>query len=188
MRVIGGKYRGQKLKSPRGMKVRPITDRVKESLFGYLGAGVEGASVLDLFAGTGSLGIEALSRGAEFVCFVEKHAPTVRIIKENLRRVGAEERAKVITAELPRLLVRLKGDRGRYDLIFLDPPFRIDFKVLAEIFQGIVEGDFLAEGVQVVYRHSPHLRYNPPEEMWSLTDRRSYGDSVISLFEVVKEA
>ncbi len=124
MRVIAGTARGVRLAPvPRG--VRPTSDRVRESVFNALGQFFDGGDVLDLYAGTGALGIEALSRGCDRAVFVEKDGRAVATIRENLRRTGLEKRAEVIRGEVNRVLERLR-DRGRlFRLILLDPPYRI---------------------------------------------------------------
>jgi 16S rRNA (guanine966-N2)-methyltransferase len=123
MRVIAGSLGGRHLKAPRGRVTRPTSDRVKEALFAMLGP-IEGASVLDLFAGTGALGIEALSRGAERAVFVERDARVAGVLSENLHALGLAFPA----AELRRMdaLIALRSARGRketYDLLFIDPPY-----------------------------------------------------------------
>jgi pantetheine-phosphate adenylyltransferase len=181
MRVIAGSAKGTALHGATGRNLRPVLDRVKESMFGFLGDRVEGARVLDLFAGTGSLGIEALSRGADHADFIEQHAATARAIKDNLERTHLAEEGRVIAARLPR---GLAAADGRYGLIFADPPFRIDTRLLEGLFRLILDRGLLEEDGLLVYRHSPHARYEPPAEEWSLDERRDYGDSVVSVYSV----
>lgn len=122
MRVVAGEYRGRRLKAPAGREVRPTTDRVREALFSLAEVAPEGGAVLDLFAGSGALGLEALSRGAARAVFVERDARVAALIKENLRAVGVDEaRWRVLNAPLPRALTRLSG---QFDLVFADPPYR----------------------------------------------------------------
>lgn len=179
MRVIAGSARGTRLYAPKGSKVRPVIDRVKEGLFGVLGDRVPGARVLDLFAGSGSLGIEALSRGAEHCDFIEKHRATAQVIKANLERAHLAERGGVINAELPGALSRVKGP---YGLIFIDPPFRIDRRSLEEVFRRVRLRGLLEPGEIAVYRHSPRDRNPPQTTGWALSDSRDYGDSIISIY------
>ncbi len=128
MRVIAGSARGSRLASvPKG--VRPTSDRVRESLFNTLGQFFEGGSVLDLYAGTGALGIEALSRGSGLAVFVERDRRARAVILENLRRTGFAERAEVIGGEVEPVLGRLIARGERFDLIFADPPYRIAAEV-----------------------------------------------------------
>lgn len=120
MRVISGIARGRNLKGPKGMMVRPTSDLVKESLFNIIGPAVVDAQFLDLYAGTGGVGIEAISRGAAGATFVEKDRANVRIIRENLAICGFEGSARVVQGKVISVLNRLEGV---YDLVFLDPPY-----------------------------------------------------------------
>ena len=120
MRVITGTARGRRLKELEGMETRPTTDRVKEGLFSALQFDIEGRKVLDLFAGTGQLGIECLSRGAVSAVFVDRRADAVKLIRENLKVTELTDRAKVISGDS---MEYLKSLREKFDLIFLDPPY-----------------------------------------------------------------
>ena len=120
MRVITGSARGRRLRELEGQETRPTTDRVKESMFNILQFDVEDSRVLDLFAGTGQLGIEALSRGAASAVFVEQRRDAVALIRENLKLTGLSERARVVNGEA---LAYLASAGEKFDLIFLDPPY-----------------------------------------------------------------
>ena len=120
MRVITGSARGRRLKELEGMETRPTTDRVKEGLFSALQFDIEGRKVLDLFAGTGQLGIECLSRGAAAAVFVDRRADAVKLIRENLRLTELEDRARVVAGDS---MEYLKSIREPFDIIFLDPPY-----------------------------------------------------------------
>lgn len=120
MRVITGSARGRRLKELEGMETRPTTDRVKEGLFSALQFEIEGRRVLDLFAGTGQLGIEALSRGAAGCVFVDRRADAVKLIRENLKITGLTDRARVVAGDSMEYLSAL---REKFDLILLDPPY-----------------------------------------------------------------
>lgn len=123
MRVIAGRLGGRRLKAPRGRVTRPTSDRVREALFSTLGE-LDGASVLDLFAGTGALGIEALSRGAARAVFVERDAGATRTLAENLRNLGiASEQAEVRRGDVPAVLRSARAREETYDLVFIDPPY-----------------------------------------------------------------
>ncbi|HEX2739157.1 MAG TPA: 16S rRNA (guanine(966)-N(2))-methyltransferase RsmD, partial [Rubrobacter sp.] len=124
VRVIAGSARGRRL-APVPKNVRPTSDRVRESLFNSLGQFFEGGSVLDLYAGTGALGIEALSRGSERAVFVERDRRVRAVIHENLRRTGFVERAEVIGDDVEPVLGRLSERGELFNLIFADPPYRI---------------------------------------------------------------
>lgn len=120
MRVITGIARGRRLKEPAGLDIRPTTDRVKEGLFSAIQFRIGGSRLLDLFAGTGQLGIECLSRGAAAAVFVDHRAQVCALVRENLALTGLSDRARVVTADA---LAYLSGARERFDLIFLDPPY-----------------------------------------------------------------
>lgn len=120
MRVITGSARGRRLKELEGMETRPTTDRVKEGIFNIIQFDIEGRKVLDLFAGTGQLGIEALSRGAKSAVFVEQRRDAVSLIRENLKTTGLSHAADVVYGDA---LSFLRSTKERFDLVFLDPPF-----------------------------------------------------------------
>ena len=124
MRVIAGTFRSRQLKSLKGLTLRPTSDMLRETLFNILGPRVEGTRFLDLFAGTGAIGIEAISRGADFVAFVEKHSKTVHLIRENLASLEIVEGVRVIPTDATTAIENLEKESAPpFDLIFLDPPY-----------------------------------------------------------------
>ena len=145
MRVIAGSARGITLKTPEGMKTRPTTDRVKEAMFSIIHFDLPGADVLDLFGGTGQLGIEALSRGAKAATFVDQSDAACRLIKENLRRAKFESAGKVVRGDYLEYLSRC---REQYDIILLDPPYAAVF--LENALKRITEIDILRSGGIIV--------------------------------------
>ena len=148
MRVITGKARGVQLKTPDGMLTRPTADRVKEALFSIINFDIPGAKVLDLFGGTGQLGIEALSRGADSAVFVDAREESCRLIRENLKRTKLEAEAKVIRSDYMEYLSRC---REQYNIIFLDPPYAEVF--LENAIKKITEIDILqSNGIIVAER------------------------------------
>ena len=143
MRVISGEFRGRRLLEPTGRDVRPTTDQVKEAIFNIIQFDIEGRKALDLFAGTGQLGIEALSRGARESVFVDASRESLHLVKENLRRCGVGARTEQSDA------LGFLRRRERFDLIFLDPPY--DSPLAAEAMEAIKEFDILsAGGIMVV--------------------------------------
>lgn len=138
MRVITGTARGRRLIEPKNMDIRPTTDLVKESIFNIIQFDIEGRRVLDLFAGTGQLGIEALSRGAESAVFVDESAQAVKLVRENLRHCGLE--GQVYQAESLGFIAR----GGKYGIIFIDPPY--DSGLTEKAIEKIIEFDILCEG------------------------------------------
>ena len=145
MRVITGKARGVALKTPDGMVTRPTADRVKEALFSIIQFDLPGAKVLDLFGGTGQLGIEALSRDAASAVFVDELDQACKLIKENLRRTKLEENARVVRSDY---LSFLNSCREKFDMIFLDPPYAEIF--LENSLKRITEIDILQSGGIIV--------------------------------------
>ena len=145
MRVITGKARGVQLKTPDGMTTRPTSDRVKEALFSIIQFEIPASRVLDLFGGTGQLGIEALSRGAKSAVFVDAGEPACRLIRENLRRTKLESDAKVVRSDY---MDYLKRCRETFDIIFLDPPYAEVF--LENALKCITEIDILQTGGIIV--------------------------------------
>ena len=145
MRVISGKARGVNLKTPEGVLTRPTIDRVKEALFSIINFDIPASNVLDLFGGTGQLGIEALSRGAKSAVFVDQREDACKLIKENLRRTKLEQDAKVVRMDY---LDYLKRCREKFDIIFLDPPYAEVF--LENALKCITEIDILQSGGIIV--------------------------------------
>jgi 16S rRNA (guanine966-N2)-methyltransferase len=175
MRVIAGTYGGRRLQAPPGTDTRPTGDRVREALFSILGERARDARVLDLFAGSGALGIEALSRGAMEATFVDKSAPAIRAITANLEALGAD--ATVVRAEARRFLGGASRSGRSYDLVFLDPPYRLDV-ALARALPAAVKA-VLAPGATVVSesdRRAPLEMIDLPIE-----DERRYGDTLIRI-------
>ncbi|MGE5508892.1 MAG: 16S rRNA (guanine(966)-N(2))-methyltransferase RsmD [Chitinophagales bacterium] len=193
MRIIAGRAGGLKLKPVPGRNTRPTTDRVKESVFGILGERCVDARVLDLFAGTGALGLEALSRGAARAVFVEKQGSAVKVLHENLRATGLAGEAQVIAGDALAALGRLGAPGGRdaeaaeepFTLVFLDPPYGTGLAEAALERLG-AGGGLLAPGAVVVVEHSNHAV--PAEQAGTLRLRRRerYGETVVSFY--VQEA
>ncbi|MCA1687174.1 MAG: 16S rRNA (guanine(966)-N(2))-methyltransferase RsmD [Actinobacteria bacterium] len=147
MRVIAGTAGGIRLAPvPRG--VRPTPDRVRESVFNALGQFFDGGDILDLYAGTGALGIEALSRGCERAVFIERDGRALAAIRENLRRAGFEGRAEVVRGDVGRVLDRMLTDGRQFNLIFADPPYRIATTEVGDVASRL--GALLAPGGRVV--------------------------------------
>lgn len=124
LRIIGGEWRGRKLRFPDAPNLRPTPDRVRETIFNWLAPMIHGARCLDLFAGSGALGLEALSRGAAFTTFVDSHKKVTQALKEHLDLLSANNQAEVLQMDSVKFL---KNDAQPYDLIFLDPPYHLDF-------------------------------------------------------------
>ena len=180
MRVITGSARGRRLKELDGYDTRPTTDRVKEGLFNILQFDIEGRKVLDLFAGTGQLGIEALSRGASGAVFVEQRRDAAALIKENLRLTGLEAGARVVSGEA---LAFLASCRERFDIILLDPPYASD--LLKNAINAISRFDILLNHGIMICESSLEWGAPPLEPPYFL--RRSYRYGKIKLTRICRE-
>jgi 16S rRNA (guanine966-N2)-methyltransferase len=181
MRIIGGEAKGRLLRCPRGCRIRPTTDRVKESLFAILHP-IAGTRFLDLFAGCGNVGLEALSRGASFVAFVERESRLVQAIRANLRMLGFEDRAEIMMADAGPGMRRLGERNEGFDVVFADPPYDEGF--LAGILASLEGKSILADDGIVVIQHSvremPEVSQTHKMEM---ADQRRYGDTVLSFLK-----
>jgi 16S rRNA (guanine966-N2)-methyltransferase len=174
VRVVAGRWGGRRLQAPPGAATRPTSDRVREALFSILADRVHGARVLDLFAGSGALGIEALSRGAADATFVDSAPAAIRAIRSNLEALGAE--GEVRRADARRFLGAASGDARQYDLVFLDPPYRLAGRLGGELTAALAA--VLAPGASVV-AESDHR--TPLELELPLFDERRYGDTLIRI-------
>lgn len=180
MRVIAGQARGMRLAVPRGRQVRPTSDRVRESLFNIMGARVPGADVVDLFAGSGSVGVEALSRGARSAVFVELDPQAATAIRSNLARTGQAGQAEV-RVQHSLVAARCFGRQGRrFDIIFLDPPYGRNWPRLT--LQVIARSRILAPGGMVVVEHGVRETLPAQVEDLQLTRQNSYGETVLSFY------
>ena len=174
MRVVAGRWGGRRLQAPPGDATRPTSDRVREALFSILGRRVEGARVLDLFAGSGALGIEALSRGASEVTFVDSAPAALRAIRFNLEALGAT--AEVRRVDARGFLGSASGDGRQYDLVFLDPPYRLARRLGDELTAALAA--VLAPGAAVVAESD---RREPLALELPILDERRYGDTLIRI-------
>ena len=148
MRVITGISRGRKLITPPGEDVRPTTDAVKEAVFSIIQFSVEGRSFLDAFAGSGQMGIEALSRGAKSASFVESSKEAIACIRENLKKTHFSEKANLIPYDFKRALSALSANGKRFDIIFADPPYEAGYE--EEILSGLVDGDLIGDDPLII--------------------------------------
>lgn len=177
MRVITGTARGRRLNELKGNETRPTTDKVKESIFNIIQFDIEGRRVLDLFAGTGQLGIECLSRGAECATFVDARSDAVRLIRENLKVTELADRATVLTADYATMLAAAKE---KYDLIFLDPPY--ETKLLDRSLELISQFDILREH-GIIVCESPQDKTLPElSEPYSKYREYRYGKIKITVY------
>lgn len=181
MRVIGGALQGRRLKAFKGQKIRPTSDRVKEALFNIIHTYLaEGFTVLDLFAGTGNLAIEALSRGAAKATLVENDRDSLTIIRENIRLSGLQEKAKIIPVDVKKAIPSLGKKGAAFDIIFIDPPYGTG---LAHETLDLIGESTIAERALVIVECSPRETLERRYGKLELKDSRRYGDTSLSFFE-----
>ena len=152
MRVISGSARGTRLKPPKGTVVRPTSDRVKESLFNILGNRVPGSTFIDLFAGSGAIGIEALSRGSDHCIFIDNRRENILLIQDNLKKTRLVERARLIKGNADAIISRLNRENIKADLIFLDPPYHSPDTV--SLLQLILASSLFHNNSLIIVEHS----------------------------------
>lgn len=180
MRVITGEAKGRRLKGPPGPQTRPMADKIKEAVFSALEAlGVDAARVLDLYAGTGAVGIEALSRGADWADFVDAQSAACAVIRENLAHTKLASRAEVHNSPVAAFLRR----RGKpYDVVFVDPPYADPD--MFPILEKIAASSLVGPGAVVVLGHSPQVEVPARIGQLALLRDRCHGGSCFSIFEV----
>jgi 16S rRNA (guanine(966)-N(2))-methyltransferase RsmD len=189
MRVIAGEFRSRRLETPRGMATRPTSDKLRETLFNVLGASIAGAKFVDLYAGSGAVGIEGISRGAEFVWFAEKAPPAVAAIRANLRVLKVAGGYALEDRSVTKLLESLvKRARAEVDVVFLDPPYEAaeEYKRTMEFLAGHA-AEMLAEDAVVIAEHARKQalaeRYGELKRVRVLEQ----GDAALSFYKRVSE-
>ncbi len=191
MRVIGGEFRSRRLVAPHGMATRPTSDRLRETLFNVLGPRVAGARFADLYAGSGAVGIEALSRGAAFCLFVERAPAALAAIRANLAALKIVDRFQLESRSAARALEDAAASAGRepFDVVFLDPPYEAAAEYAAALgVLGEHHRALLAEGAVVVAEHG--RKHVPPERLGALRHYRvlEQGDAALSFYRVLATA
>jgi 16S rRNA (guanine966-N2)-methyltransferase len=182
MRVIAGRAKGHHLRAPRGTETRPTSDKVREAIFSILNECYLDSPVLDLFAGTGALGIEALSRGASQAVFVERRGPACQVIRANLQHTGLNEQASILCMPVERALATLHEP---FRLILLDPPYA--YPNLHDIMARIAGAEVLDDATTVVFEHSPRFAVQKYYGRLALQRQKVYGDTAVSIFVVREE-
>lgn len=183
MRITGGEHRSRTLEAPRGSATRPTSDRVREALFAILGSAREfvGLRVLDLYAGTGALAFEALSRGAAHATVVESARPALQAIDANARALGLVSRVRVVPTAVERSVVAIRRT-GPFDLVFADPPYALVTNGVApRALAELLDGESLAPGASLVLEHAK-ADAAPPLPGLRLDDTRRYGDTSLSFY------
>ena len=179
VRIISGSKRGLKLADFEGMDIRPTSDRVKEALFSMIRQYVEGSNVLDLFAGTGSLALEALSRGAKSAVLVDNNKFSGKVINQNINKTRFNERVKFINTDA---ISFLKATQDKFDIIFVDPPYNQN--IFAKLIDEIISHDIINNNGIIVYERDELYNHSIGDELRVLKDKK-YGRTYITVFEKV---
>ena len=183
MRIISGDLKGKKIRSIKGTKTRPTSDRLRESIFNIIAFNVQDACILDLFAGTGALAIEALSRGAKFAVFIDISKNAVSTIRENIKLCNLDDRVKVIKWDINKNLKCIEHSKPAFNLVFMDPPYDKNF--LKPTLHNLHLSCCMEKGCLIIVEHS--LREPIPKEpaIFEITDQRKYGKTLVSFLNYV---
>jgi 16S rRNA (guanine966-N2)-methyltransferase len=178
LRIIAGELKGRKLVTVPGMQTRPTADRVRESIFNILGAGVRDALVLDLFAGTGAMGIEALSRGAESVVFADNDKTALTALAKNIKMCSLENRANIIKWNILKNLNIICSFPLAFNLVFIDPPYNKN--MIQPTLSNLAKSRCLENGARVAIEHSPREPISLEDQNFKISDQRRYGKTLVS--------
>jgi len=183
MRIIAGALRGKKLFSVSGTQTRPTADRLREAIFNILSFRVQDAVVLDLFSGTGALGIEALSRGSRFAVFIDSSNRALACISRNIKACAFEKKARIIKWDITKNLDCVKGARPAFDLVLMDPPY--DRNSIAPALAHLYRSDCLKSDARIVVEHSLLEPVDPQPGAYIVCDHRKYGKTLVSILSYV---
>ena len=179
MRIIGGEYRSRTLNAPKGMATRPTLDQTREALFNILQGRVADARFLDLYAGSGAVALEAISRGAEGAVLCDSSRAACACIRDNIRRLGCEAKTRLLEMPDQRAIPLLQREGAQFDLIFLDPPYAMD---QTPVLASLKNARLLATGGLVIAEHAADADFPAPGS-WRLARRKVYRDTALSFFE-----
>ena len=185
MRVVAGERKGMPLKAVAGNTTRPTTDKVKESIFNIMGPFFEGGTVLDLFAGSGGLGIEALSRGAEHAIFIEKDTKAFQVLQENIGKCRYEEYAELFRIDAKRAVKALLKRDIQFKLVFLDPPYH--HKEYYDLVQVLVDNDKVQKDGLILCEHAKRVELPQNFNAFTLQRQETYGETIISVYRCTGE-
>ena len=183
LRIISGKLKGRKIRSVAGTDTRPTADRTREAIFNIISVKVRDTTVLDLFAGTGAFGIEALSRGAQSAVFIDNRPKTISVLKKNLSGLLLEHQVSVIRWDIIRNLNCLLSMPAAFDLIFMDPPYNKN--MIIPVLGHLHTCQCLANGALIVVEHSNREMFSPDPWPFEITDQRKYGKTLVSFLNYV---
>ncbi len=181
MRIIAGMYKGFKLHTFPGNQIRPTPSKVREAIFDMVSAKVVGSDFLDLFAGTGAIGIEAISRGAKSVTFIEIDRKAIGLIKNNLTKIYQHNFFNIIKLDYIQAITLLSNDHKKFDIIFLDPPY-YNKNYIYKALQLIDQTDIIKDGGIVIAQHSTHIAIKDNYDNIFCFKEKKYGNSTITIF------
>lgn len=181
MRIISGDLKGRRLLSPSGMDTRPTADRIRESIFNIIGPRLPDRRVLDLFAGTGAMGLEALSRGAKTAVFVEINPAALEILHKNIAALGLSSRCRVISLDIRISLPGLSPGMEPHDLVFMDPPYQANH--VRPTLMLLSHSGILAQAARIVVEHSRWESVLPVPDGLALSDQRKFGKTLVSFLD-----
>ena len=181
MRIISGACKGRKLFVPKGLFLRPTSDHVKETLFNIIAADIPRSTLLDAFAGTGNIGIEALSRGADRAVFIEKSPAYVRVLRRNLALCDLESHSEVYCGDANKILLKFHKLGRKFDVIYLDPPYR-QTNMLQDMLEQLLSYALIHETGLIIAEHAHTFAPRDITDAWTLSDRRCLGDTTLSFY------
>ena len=187
MRIISGTYRGLRLRTLKGGNLRPTTDQLRETLFDVLGPSVEGSTFLDAYAGTGAVGIEAMSRGARDVVFIEHHRAASQLIRQNLAALKIDSGYALLTCAVLTGLERLEREGERFDVVFLDPPYE-EIREYHHTLRQLARGLLLVPSSIVVAEHSKHMQLEENYLTLHRTRLLRHGDAQLAFYRLAAES
>ena len=185
MRVVAGERKGMPLKAIAGTTTRPTTDKVKESIFNMIGPFFEGGIALDLFAGSGGLGIEALSRGADKAIFIEKDGKAFSVLQENIKKCRYEQYVEAFRTDAVRAVKALLKRDIQIDYLFVDPPYHK--KEYYDLVEALVQGGKLTERATIMCEHSTEIQLPANYGAFTCTRKETYGGTIISIYHRQEE-
>jgi 16S rRNA (guanine966-N2)-methyltransferase len=178
LRIISGELRGKRLFSPKGIKIRPTADRIRESIFNILSSRILNSVVLDLFAGTGALGIESLSRGASFAIFMDTDKDALSVIEKNVAACRLQNRIKIIKADIVKNIIAVNNRLPPVNLVFMDPPYNKNLIEPALI--NLSASRFLQKNALIIIEHAPEETLPEFVLEYKISDQRRYGKTLVS--------
>ncbi len=183
MRVIAGKYKGRRLQAPRGREIRPTSDRLRESIFNIIGAEIAGHNIIDIFAGTGAMGIEALSRGAAHAVFIDKHSRALDVVRANVEALKASHHGDIIRWDAGLNLRCLAALDLSFGLAFIDPPYNKGYADQA--LKHLAASNAMVPGGLVVLEHHHLEGISLQDKGMALQDQRRYGKTLVTFLRIM---